>query len=145
MNAVEQAVTTFESGFSCSQAVLSAFAARFGLDPVLGLRVGGGFGGGIARLGKTCGAVTGAIMVIGLKEGQVQAQDEEAKERTYTLVRELVSQFTDLHGSIACRDLLGLDLSRPEELAKARQEDLFHTRCPAFVRDAAKILETLIA
>ena len=67
MSNAEKAVTTFTNGYSCSQAVVSAYAEQFGLDHDTALRIAGGFGGGMGRRGEVCGALTGAFMVIGLK------------------------------------------------------------------------------
>ncbi|RZN34817.1 MAG: hypothetical protein EF813_09680 [Methanosarcinales archaeon] len=58
MDEVEHAVSCFKDGFSCSQAVLSAYSERFGLDHEMALKVSGAFGGGMRHLGETCGAVT---------------------------------------------------------------------------------------
>lgn len=78
MNNVERAVSSFKEGFSCSQALLSTYGPEPGVDRRTALRVSGAFGGGICRMGETCGAVTGALMVVGLKYGRTMAEDEEA-------------------------------------------------------------------
>jgi C_GCAxxG_C_C family probable redox protein len=124
--------------------VLSSFGDQFGLDQELAFRVAGAFGGGMARMGETCGTVTGALMVIGLKYGKVKAKDEKARERTYELAREFATRFKERHGSTVCRELLGYDLSSPEERATAHQKGLFDTLCPQLVSDAAEILEELL-
>jgi C_GCAxxG_C_C family probable redox protein len=124
--------------------VLSGFGEELGLDREQALRVAGAFGGGMARMGEQCGAVTGAFMVIGLKYGKVKAGDEAARERTYGLAREFVTRFSARHGSIRCRELLGYDLSDPEERKGAHQKGLFDTLCPQLVRDATEILEELL-
>lgn len=141
----ELAVSRFSEGWSCSQAVLSTFASRLGLEPELAVRVAAPFGGGMARLGRVCGAVTGAFMVIGLKLGNTAANDQDAKEKTYQYVRELAARFEERHGSIECRDLLEYDLSTPEGLQAAREQGLFTTLCPAFVRTASELVDELLA
>jgi C_GCAxxG_C_C family probable redox protein len=95
-------------------------------------------------MGETCGAVTGAFMVIGLKYGKARDEDDGARDRTYELVGEFVARFKDRHGSIVCRELLGCDLSNPEGLTTAREKGLFETLCPHLVRDAAEILEEIL-
>jgi C_GCAxxG_C_C family probable redox protein len=124
--------------------VLSSFGEELGLNHELALRVAGAFGGGMARMGETCGAVTGAFMAIGLTYGKAKAEDDGAREQTYKLVREFVTQFKARHGSIVCRDLLGCDLSKPEEREAAHHKGLFDTLCPQFVGDAAEILEQML-
>jgi C_GCAxxG_C_C family probable redox protein len=144
MSKVEQAVSCFEEGFSCAQAVLSTYGSQSGLDREMALRVAGAFGGGMARMGRTCGAVTGALMVIGLERGSTRADDEEAKEACYDLVGELVRQFEVRNGAITCNELLGHDISNPEESALAREQGIYSTLCPKLVRDAAEIVERII-
>jgi C_GCAxxG_C_C family probable redox protein len=144
MSKVEEAVACFEEGFSCSQAVLSAYAPQFGLERESALKVSGAFGAGMGRMGETCGAVTGAFMVIGLKHGKTRAEDDEAKERAYRLVQEFADRFKARHGSIVCRELLGCDLSISEQRALAQEKKLTATLCPGFVRDAAEIVEQIL-
>ena len=144
MNNVERAVSCFNNGFSCSQAVLSTYAKLFGLDRDHALKVASAFGGGMGNLGKTCGAVTGAFMVIGLKYGQTAADDIEPKNKTYRLVKEFAAKFKARNGSINCTELLGCDLSTPEGMQRATEQNLFTTRCPTFVQTAAEILEELL-
>jgi len=145
MNEVERAVTCFKEGFMCSQAVLSAYAGRFGMDHATALRVGAAFGGGMGRMGETCGAVTGAFMVIGLKYGRTVVQDTKSHEKTNRLVKEFVGRFKSLNGSIVCRELLSCDLGTPNGLKTFMNEKLRDTLCTKFVRDAAKIVEQLLA
>jgi len=54
------------------------------------------------------------------------------------------SQFTRLHGSINCTELIGYDLAKPEQLAEAREKAIFAIRCVKYVEDAVKILEELV-
>lgn len=144
MDRITYALDCFKTGFSCSQAVLTAFSESFGLDRDTALRISQAFGGGMARMSETCGAVTGAFMVIGLKYSAVTPEDSEAKETTYEKVREFVKRFQSSHESIQCRKLLGLDLSNPEELLEAEEKKLFDNLCPDFVRDAVRILEAIL-
>jgi C_GCAxxG_C_C family probable redox protein len=138
------AVERFKQGFSCSQAVLSAFSDAFDLDLNLALKISQPFGGGIAHRGEICGAVSGALMVIGLKLGRTQAEDIPARDRTYESVTHFIQKFENLHGSIICKELLGYDLGSEEEYIKAEKEGVFETLCPKFVQNAADILTDLI-
>jgi C_GCAxxG_C_C family probable redox protein len=124
--------------------VLSSFGEALGLEQELAFRVAGAFGGGMARLGETCGAVTGAFMVIGLKYGMTQAKDETARDKTYKLAHEFAKRFKERHHSIVCRELLGHDLGKPEGRKAAYDKGLFTTLCPKFVRDAVEIVEQLL-
>src|SRR4030042_5517377 len=114
MSRAQEAVQSFKQGFSCSQAVLAALSEPLGLDRERALKISQGFGGGMARMGLTCGGVAGAMLAIGLKYGRTRPEDEEAKEKTYSLVHEFLRRFQDRHGSIVCRELIGVDLSSPQ-------------------------------
>ena len=144
MNRVEQAVSCFKEGFVCSQALFSTYASLFGIDRETALKVADPFGGGMARMGETCGAVTGAFMVIGLKQGRSVVEDSQSHEDLYSLVNEFVRRFITRNKSIICRELLNLDISSPQGLKEARDKDLFQTVCPDYVRDAAEIVEELL-
>src|SRR5512143_3975820 len=133
MTKTDAALSYFRDGFNCAQSVLAAWAPEEGMDSTLALRVAGAFGGGLARMGLTCGAVTGALMVIGLQFGQVTPDDPEAKQRAYALARQFAEQFAARHGSIACRDLLGGDINDPEQWRALREQGVFDTLCPQFV------------
>jgi C_GCAxxG_C_C family probable redox protein len=144
MNRADRAVTTFQEGFSCSQAILSAFAEGTTLDRDTALKVAAGFGGGMGRMAQTCGAVTGAYLVIGLKHGATRAGDRAARDRTYELVREFTRRFKACHGSVVCKDLLGCDISTPDGFKRAQDGGLISTICTKLVRDAAEILEAMV-
>lgn len=83
-------------------------------------------------------------MVIGLKHGQTDAADEESRRKTHKLVKEFIDKFTELHGSVECRELIGYDLSSPSGLKKARESGVFENKCHGFVYDAARILEDVL-
>jgi C_GCAxxG_C_C family probable redox protein len=136
---VEIAVQRFREGLNCSQAVLSAFADDFDLPPKLALRVAAPFGGGIARTGETCGAVTGALMVLGLRFGATVATDKETKERMYSIAQEFLAQFKRRHSSVLCRELLGHDISTPQGRQKVKDLGLHDDLCPRLVADAAEL------
>lgn len=142
-SAAEGAVARFAEGLNCSQAVFAAFAQRLGLGEDTARKVASGFGGGMGRMGHTCGAVSGAFMALGLRYGPATA-DGPAKDALYAKIRQFAERFAARHGALDCRDLLGFDLSNPEDAKRARELDLFKTRCPAFVRDAAAIVDEML-
>jgi C_GCAxxG_C_C family probable redox protein len=140
----DNALATFKSRFNCSQAVLSAFCDELGFDRPTALKIAAGFGGGIGRSGETCGAVTGAIMVIGLKKGMSSPDPLQANEITYALSAEFLKRFRELRGSTLCRDLLGCDISNNKALMEAREKRLFQTVCPGLVQDAIRIVGSML-
>lgn len=144
LSAGQRAVQFFGRGFNCAQSVLAALGPITGLDRETALRVGAAFGAGIGRQGEICGALTGAMLAIGLKFGKVKPEDDGAKEQTYYLVQKLAEEFRNRHGSILCRELLGCDLSTPEGLREARERNLFRLICPGYIKDSVDILEKIL-
>jgi C_GCAxxG_C_C family probable redox protein len=144
MSKAENATATFAKGFNCSQAILSSFGEEYGLDPVMACRVAAAFGGGMGHMGETCGAVTGAFMVIGLKYGLTVADGSQSHWEAFSAVQDFVAQFKSRHGTIVCRDLLGLDISDRSTFREAMKQGVPQKICPKLVQDAAEIVETLI-
>ncbi|MBD3291097.1 hypothetical protein GF337_19975 [candidate division KSB1 bacterium] len=144
MTKSDQAGELFAKGFSCSQVVFSTFAPELGLDFETAMKVSCGFGGGMAQTAATCGVVTGAIMVIGLKYGRVGKYDFSAKARTYQKVHEFMDKFTQRNQSLLCRDLLGDDMSTAEGKDRLHERGIIREVCPGFVRDGVEILEEIL-
>jgi C_GCAxxG_C_C family probable redox protein len=144
MNHADSALSAFGQGLSCSQAVFSAYASEYGLDRDAAMKVSAGFGGGMGRMAQTCGAVTGAYMVIGLKYGAVSGQDQESKQMTYRLVREFAERFKAKNGSLVCKDLLGCDISTSDGFEEMKRKGLHGTVCVKVVRDACEILDEML-
>jgi C_GCAxxG_C_C family probable redox protein len=140
----EDAADLFREGWSCSQAVCRAFAKDFGIDEKTALRLSCALGGGMSHMGNTCGAVSGALMVIGMKYGRTELDDLASKEKTYELGQQFIHEFRRRNHSLNCTDLIGYDLSDPKQLADAREKKVFHARCSKFVCDAGDILEEIL-
>ncbi len=136
----------FKSGFNCSQSVLSAFAEDFGLSRDSCLRLASPFGSGIARMQETCGAVTGALMAIGLKYGKGENGTEDDKTIAYRQSQFLVNEFKKRNTTICCRQLLdGYDMNSPQEMAKIMELDLYNNYCLKYIQDAVEITETILS
>jgi C_GCAxxG_C_C family probable redox protein len=137
----EAAVHCFSQHFNCAQAVFSTFAPQLGLDEVTALKLASPFGAGIARRGEVCGAVSGALLTLGLARG---ADTPAGKEEIYRLSQEFMRQFEEKQGTILCRELIGCDLSTPAGYQAATEKRVFVTICPALVREAAEIVQALL-
>lgn len=144
MEKMEKAKQYFQSHFNCAQSVLLAFAPDYGLSEAMASRIAQAFGGGLARQGEICGAVTGAMMVIGLKYGKIRPEDNEAREKTYSLTQEFFSCFQKRYGTLICRQLLGIDLSQPGGYEQASALGLFDSICQKIIASAIQILEELL-
>ncbi|WP_428559349.1 MAG: C-GCAxxG-C-C family protein [Solidesulfovibrio sp. DCME] len=138
LDIVERAARCFTEGYNCCQAVLLGFCGPLGLGEELAARLGTGFGLGMAR-GGTCGAVSGAVLVLGLCGGGGGSGGAAAKAATYARVRYFYDRFIERHGALVCRDLLGLDPTTPQGLEQAVREDRFHRVCLPLVRDVASL------
>ncbi|MCU0847434.1 MAG: C-GCAxxG-C-C family protein [Spirochaetes bacterium] len=144
MSIADKAEAVYNEGFNCAQAVFSVFAEKENLDPSTSFKIASGFGGGMASMGETCGAVTGAFMAIGLKYGRFRAGDHEAKKRTNGIIREFTRRFIEKNSTLLCRELLKLNLNDPAQYKEASEKNLFRDLCPKFVRDSAEILDSLL-
>lgn len=144
MTKAEDAVALFQQGFNCTQSILSVFAPDFGLDLDMARRISQGFGAGMGRTDNICGSLSAAIMVIGLRYGGIRPDDTAAKEKTYAMVREFLQEFKTLHGSVACTDLLGYNLSDPKQFADAKTHHVAMQRCPVFIRAAVELVEKVV-
>ena len=136
MSEINESVEIFENGYRCSQAVFAAFSPALGLDKELALKIGACFGSGM-RKGEVCGACTGALMVLGLKYGESKEKSDKACER-------FLDEFENENGSYICNDLLGCDISTPEGVKSAVENNLFKEFCPKMVESASKIVKEII-
>src|SRR5674476_163888 len=119
-----QAAETFQNGFNCSQSVFSVFAEDFGLTKDSCLKLASPFGSGIARMQETCGAITGALMAIGLKYGKGENGSEDDKALAYKYSQSLINEFKNRNNTICCRQLLdNHDINSPEGMAKIMELD----------------------
>jgi C_GCAxxG_C_C family probable redox protein len=144
MSRSEIAVNKFKEGYCCSQAVLFSFAGKAGIAEDLALRIADGLGAGMARKQEVCGAVSGSVLTLGLLYGRGENESEEKHEFTYDRVRDFMSRFEALHGSITCRKLLDdIDLNKDEGQERFKAENWRET-CANYVADAARILDELI-
>jgi len=138
---VDKAVACFDEGFNCSSSVFSTYCEDFGLDKETGLKLSCPLGGGMGRLQGTCGAVSGAYLLIGLKHGMYLKEDPDARIKTYDMVREFARLFAERNESTNCRDIIGVDLLKDDpQITSARIKEV----CPKMVKDAAEIVEQLL-
>ncbi len=143
MTKTEKALDIFSKGFNCAQSVFAAFASELGVDEELALKLASSFGGG-ARNGEMCGAVSGALMVIGLKYGHYQPGDNKQKSKANNISFEFTKRFREANKSIVCRELLGYDLTIPEEMACIKEKNLFREICPKLIMSAVTVLEGIL-
>lgn len=139
MTKSEKAVENFNS-LNCNQSILSVFGPDYGICENHCMSLGLGFGGGMGKQGKTCGAVTGAYMVIGLWAAKKPGNNNEKKEIANQKIREFNKLFIEGHGVLECEKLLGYNVGVPEENEKIKSLGYFQTRCPKYISASAEIL-----
>ena len=129
---VKRASELYGSGLYCSQAILGTFCEKYELDKEAAFKISCGLNSGV-RCADVCGAVSGAVLVIGLKYG-------DSQEKCNLKTEEFIKCFKEKNGDVICRNLLGCDISTPEGNAKAVKENLYKTLCMDLVVNAAQIL-----
>lgn len=140
---IDKAKECYSGGIDCSQVVFGETAERIGFDRETALKIAACFGGGMFR-GETCGCVTGALMALGLKYGHSQPGDEETKGQLMEVAKEFTDAFSEENGSLLCRELLGYDVSDPDQLKEAIESGIMFELCPKLAVSACEILEDLI-
>lgn len=104
----------FEAGYNCAEAAVLALLPDSERAASL-LRAATGFGGGIARHGLTCGAISGAALAVGSLLGRTDAQDEAGKERAYRVIDSVLRRFEERYGTVQCHRLTGFDFIGPHD------------------------------
>jgi C_GCAxxG_C_C family probable redox protein len=138
------AIDMFIKGYNCAQSILFAFRDESGVPEETALKISCGFGAGMGRNGEVCGAVSGGIMVLGMRHGWVTNDDRTDKETTYFKIQELMNQFALKHGSCKCRDLLnGCDLTTEEGMNSFKENDYLTKVCNKCVQSVVEILEQI--
>lgn len=141
----EKAQQLLHQQYHCSQALFGAFADDFGLDLKTAFKISTCFGGGM-RQGGTCGCITASLLVLGMALGFYDAQDKEREVYGNRKTDEFIKAFTErMGGAVYCRDILGKDISKPEEMALIRKEGLILQKCPKAISISIEILEKILS
>lgn len=141
----EKAEKLLHQQYHCSQALFGAFAGDFGLDLKTAFKISTCFGGGM-RQGGTCGCITASLLVLGMALGFYDAQDKEKEVYGNQKTDEFIKRFTKaMNGEVYCRDILGKDISKPNEMAVIRKEGLILQKCPRALNISIEILEDMLS
>ncbi|HPC38093.1 MAG TPA: C-GCAxxG-C-C family protein [Exilispira sp.] len=134
----------FLDGFNCAQSVLLTFNDLIKTDEKVLLRLASSFGGGMGKMQFTCGAVSGAYMVLGYFFGKTEKEDKKALEKNYMLVREFKDKFTKNFGSENCKELIKCDLLSEEGRKYFIENKIGSTVCANLVVKSVEILEEIL-
>ena len=143
MKRTDIALELFGNSHNCAQSVFAACADESRIDVDTAKAVAAGFGGGIAGSQGVCGAVSGAIMAIGIQKYDPQ-NVAESKRQVSDLSKKFLQEYESREGSIACRILLGVEMSTPEGKAEIQKSNLFRTKCVRFVAAACELYEEIV-
>lgn len=134
----------FKQGYNCAQSVFLTYAENFGFDTETALKLSSSFGGGMGRMREVCGAVSAMFMIAGLKNGYTENNNDEIKAEHYTRIQKLANEFRKTHGTIICRELLGVDAD-DNPIPSKRTEQYYSERpCEEFIADICKIIDKYI-
>lgn len=141
----EKACELLQEKYHCSQALFGAFAEDFGLDLKTAFKISTCFGGGM-RQGSVCGCITASLLVLGLALGFYDSQDAEQEVYGNKKTEEFIRIFKErMNGKIFCKDILGKDISKTEDMLVIRKEGLIQKRCPEILEMSIEILEEMLA
>ena len=111
----------------------------------IALKIACGFGAGMARKEEVCGAISGGILVLGLRYGRGVNDDRSATEVTYLKTRALMDLFSKKHGTFMCRELLnGCELTTEEGQKYFKENELLKKTCIPCVQSVVEILERIL-
>ena len=130
----------FLKGYSCSQAIVLAYKDLIKLDEKTCLKIASPFGGGMGRLRETCGAFSGALIVLGYLKGN-PTLDIKKKTKLYETIQLMAKDFIKANGFLRCRDLLNLHNKSTAKPSKRNAQYYAHRPCQKIVGNAASILE----
>ena len=141
----EMAMANFKKGYNCAQSVVLAFQDLLPAEEAMLSKMASSFGAGMGRLREVCGSVSGMFMAAGLLYGYDGPETGEKKAEHYARIQELAHRFEEKHGSIVCRELLGLNVKHDDPHPEERTKEYYRKRpCEEIIGDAAEILEKLI-
>lgn len=140
----DKAKQLFLEGYNCSQAVALAFSDLITLDPIVISKTMSSFGGGLGRLREVCGAISGMAFVTGWLYGYSNPKDFSEKKEHYSRIQEMANEFKNMHGSIVCKEILGIQ-GPNSSIPSERTKEFYAKRpCLRCIEDSALILDKYI-
>lgn len=126
---VRQALEKHDIGYNCAQAVCCTFQDYVNIDEETLFRILEGFGLGMGGMDGTCGAISAAAALAGLKCSTGNLNRPDSKGISYQQTKQCLKAFQEKNGSVICRELKGVDSKKP--LAP----------CNKCIADAVEIIE----
>lgn len=139
---VKEVAEQFAIGQHCSQVAFAHAAKKYGLDEKTARKIAAGFGGGMFN-GERCGAVTGALMGLGLRYGHSCKEDKPDEAVLHEKRIAFEKKFAEKYGSLLCEDILGVNIGTEEGLKKVKEENLT-SGCAELTAFACQVLDELL-
>ncbi len=140
---VSTAIDAFYSGNNCAQSVIKAYVDELNFDEQLALDMALGFGGGMGKMQKACGAVTGSYMVIGIHNSRLIDNPDERKEITPLMIQNFKKKFCQRHQTDQCVHLLGCDIRTEAGQEYFKEHNLKEKVCSKCIESSIIILDEL--
>ncbi|MBD3408315.1 MAG: hypothetical protein GF411_19485 [Candidatus Lokiarchaeota archaeon] len=134
------AVDHFTSEYNCAQSVLMAILKNEEKMFKEAINIAAGFGAGMGYQCSNCGALSGGVMAAGILCGEKGLSVREHARLTYQMTSELFDKFEAEFGTRICDELIGIDMHNPEELQRARDENIFYTKCITFIEKVVEFV-----
>ena len=104
---IQNALDNHKKGYNCSQSVACAFCDLVGVDEDLMFRMMEAYGLGMGNMQGTCGALSGAIAVLGMKNS-TGCQQIGSKKDSYAKAKVMMEKFAEMNQSVLCKDIKGM-------------------------------------
>ena len=144
MNRCKLANEYHRRGFNCCQSVVAAFGDLTGLSEQECMNFTAGFGGGAAT-GELCGAISGAVMTLGLLTPVDMSDPVGSKKRTMALSRDFQERFAQRFGAVRCEELLKIKTTPNADDTPAALALGVTGHCPIMIVTAVEIVEEMLA
>jgi C_GCAxxG_C_C family probable redox protein len=143
MESIDKAKKYFNGEFNCSQSVFAAYSGKFGIKKNDAYKIAAGFGGGIGRSQETCGAISGAVMVLGCRYFD-KSNVKNSKEVIYNKTAELLRKFKEINNTTRCIELTGVDFSLDTDHKLFNELRIQEVVCSKCIGDVCRILDEMI-
>ena len=129
---VGKTLENHKKGYNCCQAVACAYCDLVGMDEATVFRAAEAFGAGMGGMQTTCGAVSGAVLLAGLKNSGGDLENPRTKGGSYRLSKQIVEEFQKKNSSVVCKDLKGVET---KQVLRS---------CDGCIEDAAALVEQIL-
>lgn len=129
---VNTTIEKHDIGYNCAQSVACTYCDLVGMDEQTMFRLTEGLGAGMGNKEGTCGAVSAACILAGMKHSTGNLEHPNSKMDTYKIAAQIMDEFAKMNGSVVCKDLKGMETGKPLR------------SCPDCIRDAAALVEKIL-